>query len=87
MHELITVLTRIADALEQENQQTAMWIALQEHWREQGDPNALRILAVHEEQAAKDQAWRDMHTKAFERFLEEQRAIIRKGLAARADEE
>lgn len=81
MEELIPLLKRIAEALDEQNRQTDRWFTIQQQWRNEGDPNVLRLLAMHEEQAARDQAWRDMNTKAIERFLEEQRQIIDRGLS------
>lgn len=80
MEELITVLNRIADALGEQNRQNAQWIELQKQWRQQGDPTALRILAIHEANAVKDQEWREVQTQLFQYWLIEQRHIIAEGM-------
>ena len=86
---LLKVLERIAVAFEEQNRMNQEWIDLQVKWREAGDPVGKRIIELHEENARRDEQWRDERAlkmdeifrityEAYTEFLTEQVKLSQK---------
>lgn len=76
MEEITALLTRIAEAFEEQNRQNAVWIETQKQWREEGLAMREADGALVQERMALEQRLADLHVQHAKRE-EEWKAEIR----------